>query len=1377
MLRTKLLLTSVILLLVNLLHAQLISSKIRKISTINGLTNNVVYSIIQDKLGFLWFATEDGLNRYDGYGFTSFRHDPSNKHSISGNFIQCLYCDKEGNIWIGTSDKGLCRFDYKTNQFERFTHDPVNSYSISNNDIVDIVPGSNKNIWVASYRGGINSYFPLTGKFHHLKSIFNQAKNPNYLKVTCVKEASNKILWVGTQGNGLFVYNQVLNKTNVFYNMPGKKIIPSNTINSIFEDPHYNIWIATRSGLALFDAKGSFMHPPSISLFDDKEIFAIFCDQYGILWLGTDQGIYQFNLETFLHSQNPNIKVEHIEENPNEFGLSYRSVRTIFQDRDKNVWIGTYTGGINFISSLPEKFRLITKEQGKNGPSYNKIWGMCEDKAGNFWIGTDGGGINVYNPSFVKLKEINQRSGLSDNAVLSAICDSEGLLWFGTFQGGVNCIDPNNFRITHYLHQQKGPNEISDNNIRAIYESRDKKIWFGTDAGGLCCYDKKATKFTTYTTKNSGISYDAIRAVIQDKNGILWVGSYGEGLNRFNVQKNEFKTYLHDNIDSTSIVGNTIQALLIDKQDRLWIGTTEGLSLFHPLTGTFTSFTEGDGLINNNVLAILEDKAGYIWISTNRGISRFNDFKKTFENYDLNDGLQTGQYLPGSAFVSTNGNMFFGGTNGLNIFKPEKITKINFEPKILFTNFLLFNQPVPIHSEQFKDSPLEKSISITKRIVLKHNQSIFTLDFVALNFGYSEKTQYSYLLEGAEKIWNNVGNKHSATYRNLKPGKYVFRVKATNQDGIWSKKSTDIEVVVLPALWQTWWAKITYLMLIAALLYGVLQIYSFRIHTINRIRMEHLERQKSEELNQSKLQFFTNISHEFRTPLTLIIGPLEKIIQEETNLKKKKQFNVMHRNANRLLRLINQLMDLGKTERGQMRLKIQNLDLVNFINEIVFSFEELSLQKSIVLKFVHDEPQIMSWFDPESLDKILFNLLSNAYKYTPEKGNITIVLKVISSSNMKDSVEIVVSDTGRGIEANELNNIFGRFYQASNSDSNLQKGSGIGLHLTQALIELHRGHILAESTLGQGTKFTILLPRDKETYSKDEISENIDYKPAYVDQLPLVENENSDSNLANHQLSGHRYLVLIVEDDYDVQQYIYQELSEIYNIKEASNGADGIRKATEYQPDLIISDVMMPKMDGIEMCKQLKTDLATSHIPIILLTAKTSIEDQILGLENGADSYIPKPFNPEHLKVRVAKLIEQREHLKQKFSKTLDFNVKEVVATSHDEIFLQKAMDLIRENISNPDYNGDMLSKDAGMSRATLHRKLKALLNQSSSEFIRNLRLKHAAQLLNQKSLTVSEICYDVGFSSPSYFTACFTNYFKMSPTEYALNNHDKEQG
>jgi signal transduction histidine kinase/ligand-binding sensor domain-containing protein/DNA-binding response OmpR family regulator len=1367
--RINTLFIAILLLIAQFATAQQPYYKIKKISTTNGLSNSVVYSIIQDKLGFIWFATEDGLNRYDGYNFKTYRHDPSDANSISGNFIQSLYCDKTGNLWIGTSDKGLNKFNYTTNKFERFVHNPAQPHSIANNDIVSIVPGYSGNLWIASYRGGVNSYSPQTGKFYHFKSILKQAKTPHYLKAMCLKEASNKILWVGTQGNGLFAYNLTNQKTKTYNNLSNSNL-PSNTIEALFEDSYHNMWIGTNKGLAIINSNGTFISPASLSLFYNVEIFTIYSDHNNTIWMGTDRGILKFNLNDFLNSSKK-ITVEHIEEAPNETGLSYSSVRSIFEDKNRNIWIGTYTGGINLINFFPEKFRLITKEQGNNSLSYNKVWGMCEDKSGNYWIGTDGGGINVFNRNFKKIKEINTRSGLSDNAILSAFCDSEGLLWFGSFKGGVNCINPRTYAIKQYQYKQGQANGLSDNNIRAIYESRDKRIWLGTDAGGLCCFDKKTASFRTFSTKNSGISYDAIRSIIQDKNGILWLGSYGEGLNRFNEQKNEFKIYKHYEGDSTSIIGNTIQALHLDKKERLWIGTTEGISLFNPKTNTFTSYTERNGLINNNVLAILEDKESNLWISTNRGISKFNYDKKTFENYDLNDGLQAGQYLAGAAFISSDGHMFFGGTNGLNIFKPEKILRNILIPEIHFTSFLLFNQPVPIRDNKFEDSPLEKSISITKSIELKHNQSIFTFDFVALNFGYSEKTQYSYILEGAENNWNNVGNKHSATYRNLKPGKYLFRVRATNPDGVWSSKSSNIEVIIQPAFWQTWWAKIIYILLFIALLYGILQIYTFRMRTISRLRIERLERQKSEELNQAKLQFFTNISHEFRTPLTLIVGPLEKLISAETDPQQRKQFSMMHRNANRLLRLVNQLMDLRKTEREQMFLKVQNIDLIEFINDIIFSYEELSLQKSIILKFIHSEEQCMAWFDPEFLDKILFNLLSNAYKYTPEKGIITIQLESQSSQ----FIQITVADTGRGISPNDLEKIFGRFYQASNSANSLQKGSGIGLHLSQTLIELHHGKIWAKSEINKGTSFTLQFPRSKESYTKHEISKETYYKQAQENLRLLAEVDSFDIEPVTTKVQKHKYTVLIVEDDYDIRQYIKQELADIYNIKEAENGKEGIKMATEYQPNIIISDVMMPEMDGIEMCKQIKEEINTSHIPIILLTAKSSIESRILGLENGADSYIPKPFNPQHLKIRVTKLIELRETLKQKFSKNINFEVKEMVATSPDEQFLQKAINLINDNLSNPDYNGDMLSKDVGMSRANLHRKLKALLNQSSSEFIRNIRLKHAAQLISQKKLTVSEVCYEVGFTSPSYFTACFTNFFKMSPTEYALHEEHKK--
>jgi ligand-binding sensor domain-containing protein/signal transduction histidine kinase/AraC-like DNA-binding protein len=1346
------------------------SSKIKKYTTVNGLTNNVVYKIVQDRQGFMWFATEDGLNRYDGHSFVSYRNDPTNKKTISQNFIQSIYSDVHGDIWVGTAESGLNRYNYRSDDFTIFRHNPRNRYSINGNDIISIVPARNGNLWVASYRNGINCYDRKSGRFYDRKDILAACKNKGNYKVQSILEGRNGIFWVGTQGNGLYAYDLVNRKS-----IPIKGVNSGGlTVYSIVEDPVGHVWIGTSRGLLLVK-DGTLQVVGRLSSVADKEVFAIFCDRDQNMWIGTDKGAYIFKLKDVFRGNA--ISIDYIGESSSPSGLSYRSIRSISQDRDGNIWIGTYTGGVNFISSIPDKFRLIAKDTPGSALSYDKVWGLCEDKQGNLWVGTDGSGIDKFDANLNKLGSMRSNpsnpGSLSSNAILSAYCDRQGVLWFGTFEGGLNRVDPRSGKVTRYL--KNGTNRsISDNIVRTIFEDSQGKLWVGTDAGGLCCYNPKTQNFTVYNTKNSGISEDDVRSICEDGRGNLWVGTYGEGLNMFDRARSHITVFRNVQDDPSSLNSNRVQAMLVDSKGRLWVGTSSGICRFLYEKRSFKSFTEKEGLINNNVVAILEDRKGNLWISTTRGISKFSIERNKFENYDLHDGLQSGQFMPGSAIRCRGGRMVFGGTNGLNVFDPSNISSTNFEPEVLMTDFQIQNASVPIRSEENSKSPLFQNITTTSDIELSYRQNTLSFDFVALNYSFPEKTQYAYIMEGAEDTWNVVGNKLSATYRNLSSGTYVFKVKATNQDGVWSKKVREIRITIRPPFWLTWWAYLIYAILGVLAVRASLRLYTFRIRTLNKLEIARIEQLKSEEVHQAKLQFFTNISHEFRTPLTLIIGPLERFIAAEADTVRRKQLGMMHRNANRLLRLVNQLMDLRKTERGEMKLKVQELDLVAFLNEMVFSFEELSHQKHIVLQLEAEAERIMGWADPEFLDKILYNLLSNAYKFTSSGGRIVISVRRESLYG-QERVRIGVEDTGKGMRPEELERIFELFYQVPGLGSPLQKGSGIGLHLTKMLVKLHRGEISVSSEVDRGTNFSVALPLQKEAYAAAEVaSEPLESSSrADLAEMALGVEPLPDDDEAKHV--GRLYTVLIVEDDDDIRRYIKDELHNLYNVVEACNGEDGLKMAAEFQPNAIISDVMMPVLDGVEMCKRLKQDINTSHIPIILLTAKSSIEDRIEGLESGADSYIPKPFNLVHLKTRIAKLIELRELLKQRFGKSITFQPSEVVATSPDEEFLQKALALIHENISNSDYNGDLLSKDLGMSRANLHRKLRSLLNQSSSEFIRNIRLKQAAILLKQNKLTIAEVGYEVGFSSPTYFSACFSNYFKMSPSEFVSKNAERK--
>jgi len=716
--------------------------------------------------------------------------------------------------------------------------------------------------------------------------------------------------------------------------------------------------------------------------------------------------------------------------------------------------------------------------------------------------------------------------------------------------------------------------------------------------------------------------------------------------------------------------------------------------------------------------------------------------------------------------------MAFAGFGGINIFNPLNVTKNDKCPPVIFTKLLVFNELITPSEDRHKYSPLKENISIANTIDLKYNQSVFTIEFVGINYNANQKIQYAYFLEGSDKKWNQLGNQNSVTFRKLESGKYVFKVKASSPDAVWNdNKIASITIIVRPPWWKTFWAYLLYLIIIGATLYFVWMFLTLRIRTANHLKIERAKREKEEELHQEKLQFFTNISHEFRTPLTLIIGPLEKMHQIETEVEKKAHLKLMLRNAKRLLGMVNQLLDFRKAERGQLKLKVQNMDVVQAINEILNSFTELSIQKDIKLEFIHKEDILMAWFDVDFLNKSLYNLLSNAFKFTPNAGNI--ILEIKSNNDLPDNktIEITLTDNGKGILPRDIDSIFERFYQGK-EESKSQIGSGIGLHLTKSLIELHHGTIDVESIPNEKTTFRIILPIEKSAYLDSEFMDEPETtgNGLEIENFAQINNSETEKNVVIKTKINITKRILIVEDNEDIRSYVQSILSDNYVTEEAANGAIALEMVALNDYDLIITDLMMPEMDGIEMCKRLKSSIETDHIPIIMLTAKSDIENRIEGLKIGADAYITKPFHPEHLSIRVAKLVELRDLLKERYSRKIslgELHKPNTNSASPDEFFLQKTISIILEKMIESDFNGDALAYELGISRMGLHRKIKALSGQSTGEFIRNIRLKKACELLVIQGKNISEVCYDVGFNSPSYFTTCFTEVYKMTPKEY----------
>jgi signal transduction histidine kinase/AraC-like DNA-binding protein len=873
-----------------------------------------------------------------------------------------------------------------------------------------------------------------------------------------------------------------------------------------------------------------------------------------------------------------------------------------------------------------------------------------------------------------------------------------------------------------------------------------------------------------------------VRTIFEDSKKNLWLGTT-QGLQLADSSKSNFTTFrnIADNINSLS--NSAIIDIYEDKKGDLWIGTEYGLNHFNPNTKVFTRFNTTDGLPNNRIFGILEDDNGYLWISTSKGISKIGIgrkdgkngtekgkvFIRNCTNYTSDDGLQSNQFNYSSRLKTKDGEMFFGGVKGLSSFYPEEIKNNKFVPPVVIVDFKLFNKSV---NPGDADSILHKAISETEEIVLNYDQSFFALEYAALNFVSPKKNQYAHKLEGLDKDWIYTGNNGTASYTGIMPGNYIFRVKASNNDGIWNMKGTSIKITIKPPFWKTIPAYITYFMAFISMVLYFRHQFLARQKSKMQNELERIKAEKNHEINQIKLQFFTNVSHEFRTPLTLILGPLEKLIAEKPKNEggnKLLLYELMQRNAQRLLRLVNQLMDFRKLEAGELGLKASCKDIIAFIANVANSFKFQAENRNITFTINSEVDEKQVWFDPDKLEKIISNLLSNAFKFTHEEGKIEI------NTRLDKDIIISISDSGIGIHKENLQSIFKRFYQVPKMQTSEKVGTGIGLALTKELVELHKGIISVDSEVGKGTCFTIRIPTGLKSVEQEQtISKFVIPEEKEVTPNNITEEENKSDVEKPVTIKKDSPLLLIVEDNDDMRLFIKNELISLYRIVVAPNGKEGIKKAFDAMPDLIISDVMMPEVTGFELCNTLKTDERTSHIPIILLTSLSSKENKLLGLETSADDYISKPFNIEILRARIKNLINSRIKLREYFLRRLTPINDSATAESLDDKFLKRAIDLVNKNIADFNFSNDEFIAQIGMSRTALYSKLKSLTNLTVSEFIQSMRMRKAEQLLKDGSATISNVAYNVGFKNPSHFSRCFRKHFNITPVDYVKKHSPK---
>ncbi|HEY9044321.1 MAG TPA: two-component regulator propeller domain-containing protein [Ohtaekwangia sp.] len=1336
-----------------------------------GLSQTSINCILQDREGFLWIGTWSGLIRYDGYS-TVIYHADNAPDKIKSNKIATIYEDRLGYLWIGTHMGGLFRYDKNTNSFLHFQHNAGDTSSLSNDNVICIREDLRGNLWVGT-ENGLNVFDPQKKTFasFHYDPMDTTAISSDI--ITDIYLSSHNELWIGT-ANGL---NKVLTqgeRTYTFrqyrYTQDQANQYHQNYIYKIDElaiDGKSTIWFCTIKGLK--SLQNGVIHnyaipgkPPSYSFF---RAMCVVKGERPYIITGSEKGLSFFDplKNEYTHS---------FDDNDQQLNLSHSTVTALYVDRGGVLWVGTKKG-LNKFDSYSHDFEAYetrTFDKGKN-----IITGIRSANDHGYWIATIGGGLyKLKGKTFQRVRIPDQHDNDFVNFIQVLYTDTRGHVWLGTAGAGIyrfhqRDVTANGIvkRFEHF--STRNLTAYNNDYIMSLSEDNAGNIWAGTWSGGL----NKITPDGKVTVYNDELLRVAPLVVIHaDRTGTLWVGTRGNGLYRIKPKADKLdihQFYSKDDDAPGMLTNNFINIVYEDHAGLLWIGTEGGLYSFDRRTEEFTHIKIEEGPSNEVIVSIQEDESGKLWLAHGDGITVIDPSDANYiKHYDHHDRIQGGFYYNNVSYKDEKGQLLFGGSEGFNIIDPA-VTVVNPNtPKVVINDFQIFNKYVPVGGEFDGRVILNKPLSAMDQVEVKHSENAISFEFTALDYAAPEKTLYAYMLEGFDKDWNYTNaTRRYATYTNLNGGEYTFKVKAANSEGVWNGPVTALKIVIHPPWWKTLWARIVYIISALLLLHLFRTLVLMRANFKHDLKVERLQRENMEKLNQAKLQFFTNISHEFKTPLTLILGPSQSLLDKgESDKEARGQLLSIHNNAQRLLRLVNQLLDFRKAESGNLNLEVSEGNIVKFIKEVKLSFDTLAEQLKIDFSLYASSNIINVWFDRDQFEKIMFNLLANAFKHTPEGGKITI--QVIEST---ESIAIVVEDTGKGIKPEHFESIFQTFF--SYDEDKHHTGTGIGLALAKSLVDMHHGDLTVQSEVNAFTRFTVTLLKGASHFDASERSlvsrdiESMDRYPSLQQEPIYIPEKEADIPLENVRDLPK---LLVVEDNDEVRAYIKSVFEGSYRVLQASEGKEGMEVALEEMPDVIISDVMMPVMDGITLCTQLKSNVRTSHIPVILLTARTSLIFKVEGLETGADDYVTKPFNPKVLQLKVRNLVRMRERMREMFldRETLNIEPKRVTLTSADELFVQQALESIEKNMSNPDYAVDDLGKDVGMSRTQLYRKLKAITGQSANEFIRMIRLKRAAQLLEQNQLTIAEVTYEVGFSDLKYFRECFKKLFGVTPSEFA---------
>ena len=1348
-----------------------------QITNEQGLSNSAVNTIYKDSHGFVWFGTWDGLNRFDGKNLKTYYPDLFDRYTLSNNIIRKMFEDDFGNLWIVT-ENGINQYSYDMDHFLSWFNE-FPELAIREESLKAII-GDEGSILVSAYGLGIFRFDHFENKFAEL-DIVGIEKN-DIKRITNLFSYNSK-LFILCEDSLITIDSKTFKKVESIHlsTLTQTHTISSSEGNWFFENnKKAYLGLSIRNGglliINLDNHEFNLLNSGNV----DFRVTSVYASEIsGIIWVGTDDG----NIYTITSKDDfqPHSIIHKIPR------LADKKVKIwcILETSDNILWIGTDGEGV-FRSVLKPKpfFQIGRGEPDKRQLNHQIVRSIFEDAEGNLWVGTRGNGLNYIPYAKGKTQYFNTSNGLSHDAVLSLQIDQGKYLWIGHDGMGIDVFDVETREFFHFPKDLRGGEHLEFGSVYAICIDAFGQVWIGTSGYGVLGLKltKNPSGFTLQDhihikgeTPDDPLRSNVVYAIVEEKPNILWLGTRGAGVYRVNTLTGSVENYALATPTRPGLNNNDILSLHICSENYLWVGSSGGLNRINInyTPYNFTHYNTDDGLPNNTIHSILEDREGNIWISTNKGLSQLLRDEDKFVNFNSADGLQSNEYTDGAAWYGKKtGRMYFGGINGLDWFYPENIKISQIAPTLILTGFRLYNKHIlPSDSTDI----IKKNLNEVSEITLKHNQNFFSVDFTTLNFINPDKSVFEYKLENFNTDWIYAGNQREANFTNVPHGKYILKIRATNEDGIWSSDIKTLIIIIKPPFWRTWPAYFSYFIILFSVLFGIYQYQSKRIRDKQQRSLEKVKEEKEKEINRYKLHLFTNLTHEFGTPLTLIFASAASLLNPK---KKPTESNILtktiYQNSRRMQRLVQELLEYRKIDTGREKLNESDVELISTLNNIVDVFSHFARENEVELSFQPEEDSLYCRLDTSKLDKIMLNLLSNAIKHTPTGGSVTISIKLV-----EQNIVIQVIDTGTGIEPEIIPYIFDSYYQHSSqtgSKTNPYKGIGIGLAYTKSLVELHGGSISVDSEPNKGSTFTVTIPfkqgKVKEITSKltEHQATSGNLLESVAEEFLRLQNQNrlDQQNKPNLWTTPKKYKVLVAEDDQELANLLYRLLSEQYDVYLAQNGKQALDIIQNKRVDVVVSDIVMPEVDGLTLCKSLKNDLLTSHIPIILLTVRSEIENRIEGLEMGADSYIPKPFHPKHLFIRIEKLLKSRETASEYFK--ANFGTPTYILkkdySSRDMELLEKCIAFVEANYSNEKIDADRMASDLALSKAQLYRKIKALTGFTPHGLIKNFRLKKAREMISEGKHNISEIIYMTGFNNRTYFYRSYKETFGDTPGE-----------